>query len=71
MNGAKYFMNLAGVPVGDARLPSLPLPADAAAKLRSARDAFCLAGGAPSVPLKICAGAPKAVELEAAAATAP
>ena len=61
-------MNLAGVPVGDARLPSLPLPAAAAAELRTARDAFCRAGGAPSPPLKICASAPKAVvELEAAA----
>uniref|UniRef100_A0A7S0IVN9 N-acetylneuraminate lyase n=1 Tax=Calcidiscus leptoporus TaxID=127549 RepID=A0A7S0IVN9_9EUKA len=53
VNGAKYLMNLAGVPVGDARLPSLPV-ASAAAKLRAARDHFCR-GTAASQELMLCA----------------
>ena len=40
-NGAKYFMNLAGVPVGDGRLPTIPLDEDAKDKLKSNFDAFC------------------------------
>jgi len=56
-NGAKYFMNLAGVEVGDARLPSLPLDAQGRADLRTAFDAFCEASGpAPgTASLHMCA----------------
>jgi N-acetylneuraminate lyase len=57
-NGAKYFMNLAGVPVGDARLPYLPLGADGKSALKGAFDAFCAqhgAGGLAATPLKMCA----------------
>ena len=45
-NGVKYFMNLAGVPVGDARLPSLPLTDDGKAALHDAFEAFCAKEGA-------------------------
>lgn len=40
VNGAKAFQNMAGVPVGDARLPSLPV-GDGAAALTTAFKAFC------------------------------
>ena len=52
-NGGKYFMNLAGVPVGDARLPSLPLDDDGKAALKAAFDAFCQAGGPQPIPLSL------------------
>ena len=40
-NGAKYWMNIGGVPVGDARLPSLPVTSDVAAQLSSTLAAHC------------------------------
>lgn len=52
VNGNKYFMDLAGVPVGDARLPSLPVADDAAA-LRAAFRAFCAKHEAAG--LRMCA----------------
>lgn len=48
VNGAKAFQNLAGVPVGDARLPSLPV-GDGAAALTSAFKAFCSGSAAVAV----------------------
>ena len=42
-NGCKYYMNLAGVPVGAARLPSLPLHAEAKEALHTSFEAFCKA----------------------------
>lgn len=56
-NGAKFFMNLAGVPVGEARLPSLPIDADGANALKKAHDEFCQA--ALNNHLKMCSGASK------------
>ena len=40
-NGFKYFATLAGQPVGDARLPKLPIVDGMAKELRDAFDAFC------------------------------
>lgn len=48
VNGAKAFQNMAGVPVGDARLPSLPI-GDGAAALSSAFKAFCSGNAAVTV----------------------
>ena len=48
VNGAKAFANYAGIPVGDARLPSLPVGAGAAA-LTSAFKAFCSGNAAVAV----------------------
>lgn len=45
MNGNKYFMNLAGVPVGDARLPSIPLDSNAKQTLSEAFHQFCSGEG--------------------------
>jgi len=56
VNGAKYYMNLAGIPVGDARLPSLPVPSDAAKELRDALAAFC---AHDDLSLKICQKMPR------------
>jgi N-acetylneuraminate lyase len=44
VNGAKYFMNLAGVPVGEARLPNIPVDAPAGKALDAAHAQFCAAG---------------------------
>lgn len=41
VNGAKYFMNLAGIKVGDARLPSIPLSVSVAKELITAFTDFC------------------------------
>lgn len=61
-NGAKFYMTLAGVPVGDARLPSLPLAADAKTALRASFETFCKGdvqhvGGSPTAvaSLRMCA----------------
>merc|ERR1719401_2244850 len=53
-NGAKFFMNLVGVPVGEARLPSIPIDIDGANALKKARDEFCKT--AFSQHLKMCSG---------------
>lgn len=54
VNGAKFFMTLAGVPVGDARLPNLPVTA-AAPALGDAFDTFC-ASPSPYMPaMRMCA----------------
>lgn len=54
MNGLKYYANLAGVPVGDARLPSRPLTADAKASLKAAYDGFCAEQAKVSIKLAMC-----------------
>jgi len=54
-NGAKFFMNLAGVPVGEARLPSLPIDTDGAEALKKGHDEFCKA--TLNNHLKMCSGA--------------
>lgn len=58
-NGNKYFMKLAGVDVGDPRLPQLPLDDDARATLRSAWQSFCdsIVHSVADLPLRMCAGA--------------
>ena len=50
--GFKYFATLAGMDVGDARLPKLPMDGDSAKGLRSAFAAFC---GGDGKGLKMCA----------------
>jgi Dihydrodipicolinate synthase/N-acetylneuraminate lyase len=44
VNGAKFFMNAAGVPVGGARLPSLPVDDAATTALNAAFRSFCKGG---------------------------
>ncbi|KAL1525621.1 hypothetical protein AB1Y20_020474 [Prymnesium parvum] len=41
VNGAKFFTNLAGIPVNDARLPSIPVSRTASKALRDALHNFC------------------------------
>ncbi len=52
VNGFKYMANLAGVPVGDARLPSLPLDPASKKALHAAFRSFCAHGGKG---LRMCA----------------
>lgn len=54
MNGNKGFMNLAGVPVGPARLPSLPMSTAGAGALKAAHEGFCAT--ADGKGLKMCSG---------------
>jgi len=57
-NAAKGLMTLAGVPVGDARLPTLPLDSQAKLELEGSLKAFCAEAstGSPpdSPPLRMC-----------------
>jgi len=55
VNVGKAFMNLAGVPVGDARLPSLPLDAPVKEAAEAAFRAFCANAADASPPLHMCA----------------
>ena len=41
MNGNKALMNLAGVPVGPGRLPSLPVDDKTVSTLKSSLESFC------------------------------
>jgi len=52
-NGNKFFMNEAGVPVGDARLPSVPLADADKTTLRASFAHFCATDGGKR--LKLCA----------------
>lgn len=52
VNGAKVFMNLAGVEVGPARLPSLPVSSDVEGALKSSLSSFCAENAA--LGLKVC-----------------
>mmetsp|Transcript_28154 Transcript_28154/g.51744 ORF Transcript_28154/g.51744 Transcript_28154/m.51744 type:complete len:355 (-) Transcript_28154:46-1110(-) len=58
-NGGKFFMNLAGVPVGEARLPSLPLDDEGAKILKKAHDDFC--ASSLNKNLKMCHASSKQV----------
>ena len=50
-NGFKYFAVLGGLPVGDARLPSMPLNDLDKGALKESFDAFC---GSEGKGLKMC-----------------
>ena len=69
-NGNKYFMNLAGVPVGPGRLPSKPIGDDAKAGLKKALTTFCTTENPTGATgaLKICAATAAAAAAAAAAA---
>lgn len=54
VNGAKYFMNLAGVPVGDARLPAIPIDSDGEAALSKAFTEVCAKPLGGASPLHMC-----------------
>ena len=54
VNANKFFMNVAGVPVGGARLPSVPLDTPTAKALRASFADFC-AGPAAKANLQMCA----------------
>ena len=52
--GYKYFGVLAGLPVGDPRLPQLPMPADGAKDLAASFDSFCAKAADMGVAMKMC-----------------
>ena len=54
-NGNKHFMTLAGVQVGDSRLPYVPLNAAAKAALHASFATFCSDGGGSRASLLMCA----------------
>ena len=54
-NGMKYFMKLAGVDVGDARLPTLPLDAAGRSSLKTAWTSFCKSNA--NLKLRMCEAA--------------
>ena len=53
MNGGKAFMNMAGVPVGPARLPSIPIDSTSEKSLELSLQSFCSAYD--HLSLKVCA----------------